>query len=57
MTALGARFRRYGLPIAIQADRARWAPYPRAGPGQARGRSERVDRTLPDRPAAYCLIV
>lgn len=76
MTALGAVFRGYGLPIALYTDRAHWAAHtPRAGARpdptkltqvgralrtlgiehilsyspQARGRSERVNRTLQDR--------
>ena len=76
MTALGAVFRTYGLPIALYTDRAKWGFYtPQAnGPidktrltqvgralqrlgiehipaysPQARGRSERLNRTFQDR--------
>jgi transposase InsO family protein len=76
MRALGSVFRRYGLPMALYTDRAKWAFHtPKAkGPvdktqltqvgralarlgiehipaysPQARGRSERLNRTLQDR--------
>jgi transposase len=76
MTALRAVLERYGLPMALYTDRARWATYtPTSGTNpdrskltqvgralhrlgiehilgyspQARGRSERVNRTLQDR--------
>jgi transposase len=76
MTALAAVFRRYGLPIALYTDRAKWAFYTPTAKGpvdktrltqvgralvrlgiehipayspQARGRSERLNRTFQDR--------
>jgi len=76
MTALGAVFRTYGLPMALYTDRAKWAFYTPLAKGpidktrltqvgralqrlgvehipayspQARGRSERLNRTFQDR--------
>jgi transposase len=76
LTALGAVFRTYGLPMALYTDRAKWAFYTPTAKGpidptrltqvgralqrlgiehipayspQARGRSERLNRTFQDR--------
>src|SRR5215467_401248 len=49
MTALRAVLERYGVPMALYTDRAHWAVHTPGYSPQARGRSERVNRTLQDR--------